>query len=76
MFRKYVLPIAMNVGMLIAMTAFLYTSDIRFGFLATWFVLGFYNEIAPRSVNIILEAPKDVNKRQEEKTDEGDSHRD
>lgn len=76
MFRKYALPIAMNVGMLISMTAFILTNDIRFGFLATWFVLGFLNETSQKPVNIFIEAPKDDNLQQEEKTDEGDSHRD
>lgn len=76
MFEKYVIPITMSVGMILSIVGFILTKDLQFGIILTWYIIWLCHKIEPRTVNIFLEAPKDDNKRQEEKTDEGDSHRD
>lgn len=76
MFEKYVIPIVMGVGMLSSIAGFILTDDLRFGIILTWYIIWLYHKIEPRAVNIFLEAPKGDNSPQEEKCDEGDSHRD
>ena len=73
---KKIFLIAVYIGMIIAAMTFIVTKDVRFGFITTWFIICLYHNMDHGTVNVFIEAPQEGNKQQEERHNEGDSHRD